>query len=315
MSRPTSGIESTGIGGRLPGPVTARQDGRWMIADHGAQLLGWQPIDQDAGQQPATLHPVIWFEPADPQELPGVIRGGIPVCAPWFGHGPRDDQEPQHGIMRLTDFDREILTDQADRLAVRYRAELPGVSSLHTVELTGQAATLTLCLTSTGSRSQQVEGVWHSYLRVGDASRAWLEGVRGATFHNYATGRQGRLDADRLAVTIDTDTVVQDPPGPLALIDPAWARRITLQTHCLLSDRRGGRPVDREPAASSQQTGSCPTAVVWNPRRTSGTRTDLTGTAWRDFVCVETGAAKQNAIDLEPGQTLTLGLRIGVTPF
>lgn len=311
MSRPTGGIEPSEIGDQLPGPVTTRQDGRWMIADHGAQLLGWQPIGQDADRHPETSQPVIWFEPADPQELPGVIRGGIPVCAPWFGHGPRDDQEPQHGVMRLTDFDRETVVDRADRLAVRYRAELPGVSALHAIELTGQAATLTLSLTSTGSRSQQVEGVWHSYLRVGDASRAWLQGVRGATFHNYATGRQGRLDADRLAVTIDTDTVVQDPPGPLVLIDPAWARRITLQTHCLLADRRGGR----EAAASSQEDGGCPTAVVWNPHLTTGTRTDLTGTAWRDFVCVETGAAKQHAIDLEPGQTLTLSLRIGVAPI
>lgn len=256
------------------------------MADHGSQVLCWQPLGAGA-------RPVLWFDPSDPRELPGVIRGGVPVCAPWFGHGPADDRRPQHGVMRLTDFDREVLCDRDDRLVVRHRAALPGVRALHTVEMTGSALSLALTLTSSSSSSQCIEAVWHSYLRVGDAARARIEGLRGSSFHNYATGDLGRVDDDRLAVTVDTDTVLQDPAGPLVLVDPAWQRRISLSTGCGPSR-------------------SCPTVVVWNPLRSSGTRTDATGSAWRDFVCLETGAAKQRAIELAPGRSITLTLRISV---
>ncbi|WP_084149516.1 D-hexose-6-phosphate mutarotase [Acidipropionibacterium jensenii] len=282
----------------LPGPVLTRQHSRWAVAHHGAQVLAWQPVPAISAGAPAasssqlawTDRPVLWFDPTDPQELPGVIRGGIPVCAPWFGHGPADDRNPQHGAMRLIDFTREILADSANRLRVRYRGSLPGVDVVQMVEMTDSALRLGLTLTSTLGHPQQVEAVWHSYLRVGDASRTTVRGVAGADLHNYATGQRGPLADDILPVRPDTDTVLQDPAGPLVLVDPAWRRRITLRT------------------------AGCPTAVVWNPLLSQDTRSDLTGTAWRDFVCVETGAAKEHAIELPAGRSTTLQLEIGVHP-
>ncbi len=269
----------------FPGPILNRRDGRWAVADHGAQVLAWQPLGRPDHR------PVLWFDPSDVQESPGVIRGGIPVCAPWFGHGPTDDRPVHHGLMRLTDFHREVALDDPRQLLLRYRARLPGVDVVHTVEMTGSSLGLELSLTSTAAQPQRVEAVWHSYLRVGDASRARVEGVRGASFHNFATGRRGRMDDDVLPVGIDTDTVLQDPVGALTLVDPAWRRGISLSTQ------------------------GCPTAVVWNPRISSGTRPDATGAAWRDFVCVETGAAKERAIGLEPEDSVTLALRISAGPL
>lgn len=33
--------------------------------------------------------------------------------------------------------------------------------------------------------------MWHTYLRVADAAQARVRGVRGASWHNFATGDKG----------------------------------------------------------------------------------------------------------------------------
>jgi glucose-6-phosphate 1-epimerase len=58
---------------------------------HGAQISGWTPAGNDA---------VIWmskgsaFAPAEP------IRGGVPICFPWFGPGRRGGMSPVHGFAK-----------------------------------------------------------------------------------------------------------------------------------------------------------------------------------------------------------------------
>jgi len=270
----------------LPGELLDRHEGRWLIADHGSQVLAWEPLDGDRRQ-------VLWYDSADPQELPGVIRGGVPICAPWFGHGPDDDQDPQHGLARLSAFGREVLLNGPRFLLVRHTVgpeELGAPFRLvHTVEMTGGSMTLNLEATCTDTVPRRFEAVWHSYFRVGDAARATVTGVEGAAWHNHATGDAGALASDSLPIAPDTDTVLQGSQEALSVVDPAWGRRIDVDTQ------------------------GCPTAVVWNPRMRSGTRTDLTGRSWRDFVCLETGTAKENALVLEPGQDTSLEMRDSVS--
>ncbi len=74
----------------LPGTLHTAHDGAWQVAEHGCQVLAWQ----------ADGKPVIWFDPEHADESDAVIRGGVPLCAPWFGHGPNNDQDPQHGLAR-----------------------------------------------------------------------------------------------------------------------------------------------------------------------------------------------------------------------
>lgn len=279
--------DMTGTGTTRPlRPALCRRGGDWLIADHGAQVLAWRPLAEGS-------RPVFWFSPADPEELPGVIRGGAPICAPWFGHGPTGDRNPHHGLARLADFSGELLIDGPRYLLARYTAGPQALGAPlrieHTVEMSGLSLTLTLQITNTDSAPRTVEAVWHSYFRVGDAARARVEGVQGASWRNHATGASGTLADDVLPLAPDTDTVLQHPDGPLSLVDPAWGRRIGVETE------------------------GCPTAVVWNPRMSSGTRDDLTGRAWRDLVCLETGAAGQAALVLAPGEDAMLHMRVGVT--
>lgn len=186
----------------LPGTLHSAHNGTWQVAEHGCQVLAWQADDK----------PVIWFDAEHADESEAVIRGGIPLCAPWFGHGPNNDQDPQHGLARRTDFEVTV----ADPFRVVGVAETASIGIRHEVVMTNTALEMTLTLTNHDQKPRVVEGMWHTYLRVADAAQARVRGVRGASWHNFATGDKGSFDANELAVAPDTDTVIQGVGPALA---------------------------------------------------------------------------------------------------
>ncbi|MSS46283.1 D-hexose-6-phosphate mutarotase [Cutibacterium sp. WCA-380-WT-3A] len=256
------------------GIIHTARDGAWQVAEHGCQVLSWQPADT----------PVIWFDPEHADESEAVIRGGIPLCAPWFGHGPNNDQDPQHGLARRATFEVTV----TEPFRVTGVAETASIGIRHDVVMTDAALEMTLTLTNHDHTPRTVEGMWHSYFRVADATQARVRGIQGTEWHNFATGERGSFDCDELAIAPDTDTVIQGVGTAIDLVDPVWDRRIHLETT------------------------RCPSAVVWNPRSSSAHSDNPTASAWRDFVCVETGMCKENAVSLLPGSSLTLSTQISV---
>lgn len=267
----------------LPGPTLSARDGAWQVADHGAQVLAWQPDGH---------RPVIWFNPERPAVKPDVIVGGIPVCTPWFGHGPDGDQDPQHGPARTLDFTRTEATADDERLHAVLETSAEGIVVRHEVTMTGQSLDLAATLTNDTDSARRVELMWHSYLRVGDSMGCRVTGLDGATWWNTVDDSRGECQDGTLALAPATDTVVQGVGDRVGLVDPAWGRTIRLGTE------------------------GCPTVVVWNPHREDRpTGTDPSSQAWRDFVCVETGFAKDHALTLDPGSSLTVRTTMEVEPL
>ena len=63
--------------------------GRAILSPHGAQVMSFQPV---GGEEMLWLSPLTAFRAGTP------IRGGIPLCLPWFGSGP--DGKRMHGFAR-----------------------------------------------------------------------------------------------------------------------------------------------------------------------------------------------------------------------
>ena len=55
---------------------------------HGAQVTSWVPAGQGE---------VLFVSAASRWETGRAIRGGIPICFPWFGNKAGDAQAPAHG--------------------------------------------------------------------------------------------------------------------------------------------------------------------------------------------------------------------------
>ena len=74
------------------------------IALQGAHLFSWQPLH--------AKQDVLWLSEIEPFTQGNAIRGGVPICYPWFGAGLEGNKSPSHGYARITEW--ELLSHQVD---------------------------------------------------------------------------------------------------------------------------------------------------------------------------------------------------------
>jgi D-hexose-6-phosphate mutarotase len=216
------------------------------------------------------------------------IRGGVPICHPWFG--PRGD-EPAHGLARLVDW-RLAGTSAAADGSVTVRFALPSLGgewdSLDTTFDVTVSDVLVMALSTTrtgGDGTLRVESCLHTYFHVGDVDAISLTGLRDAPFDDFAFGAGGarRVEHDPvLRIFQETNRVYPDNTS-------------TVEIH----DRQLGRVIRVEKSGSRS-------TVVWNPWTTQKMPDDFDQADYRRMVCVESGNVKQDATMLGPGDTTTL---------
>ena len=243
---------------------------------HGGQVVSFEPDGFDD---------LLWVSPITAMP-PKAIRGGVPVCWPYFGRQGQPDDAPQHGHARisrwpLTDVRREGDGSVVLKLALPVRDGVP--LELQMSVHVGRELRQSIDTLHRGDAPYRLTQALHTYFRVADATRVQVTG----------------LDGLRYADKYDGDTHVQsgawslhDPRDPgrsdriyagtghrFDLLDPVASRRIRLDTF-------GSRSL-----------------VVWNPGE-AGARdiADLPEDGWRNFVCLEPANAGEDAIELEPGQ-------------
>lgn len=261
---------------------------RLVAYDHGAHLASWE-LEKE---------PVVWLSPAAVLDGSTAIRGGVPICFPWFADGPDGEHSPGHGVVRTATWspaparDDEVWAWELQDTGVadaRGAHQIPGPFHLrYAVRLSpgapegSPALDLHLELHNPGSTAYTVEVALHTYLAVGDVERIRIEGLDGAHYLDKVTGRDEH-QAGALGLTGETDRVY-DRSGPVQVHDPVHARVLELA-----------------PRGATQ-------TVVWNPwAKRSAAADDLAADSWRGFVCVESAASGQRPLTMAPGQTRTLG--------
>ena len=256
----------------------------------GAHLSLWQP----AGERPVLfLSRKAVIEPGKP------LRGGMPICFPWFGPHPTDPGQPAHGVVRQHDWEIEAVEHDAGggalvRLAFPPPAlQAAGVSPR--VELRyrlriGATLEAILEVTNRSDVAFQFEEALHPYFAIGGIDDVSVTGIEGAVYVDKVDGlRRKRQGAAPLRFAGETDRTYLDTTGTCRIVDPAWQRTIV---------------IEKQASAST---------VIWNPwaGRARGMG-DLDADEWRDFVCVETANAMDNRIALQPGGTHRLLARYSV---
>jgi glucose-6-phosphate 1-epimerase len=260
---------------------------------HGAQVASWTPVGQD---------PVVWMSRASKFAAREPIRGGVPICFPWFGAGREPGLAPAHGFARLADFtlvgaeDTDGVVTLTLRLLDRDVAGLPGADRWRNpFELTytvtfGGELTLALSVRNTGSEEYSYEEALHTYLAVKDVTAVTVEGLDGARYLDKAPAATGELVTQEGPVTFngETDRVYRSL-GTAAVVDPALARTIT---------------VFKENSSNT---------VVWNPWTVkAAAMPDYDDAEWPTMVCVETANALDDAVTLAAGQSHTMTARYAV---
>ncbi len=246
---------------------------------HGAHLCAWQPRNE--------RHPVLWMSGESRFEAGLPIRGGVPICFPWFGAKAGDPASPGHGVARISPWFLEHARAEEDGTAVVrlgltpdlcVRPDLLGSLSLAFEVQFGAALSMTLSVTNRGDAPAAFEEALHTYFTVGDVRRASVAGLQGATYLDKVDGGTRKTQADALVtVASETDRLYLDTEADITLSDPAVGRRIRVS-----------------------KTGSR-SSVVWNPWvAKSRAMPDFGDDEWPGMICIETANAAANAVTL-PG--------------
>ena len=153
-------------------------DAMARVAVQGGQVLEWQPRGHK---------PVIWVSKAAVFQAGKGVRGGVPVCWPWFG---AVDGKPAHGFVRTRMWDvRETREDLAGTVVVRLgirddessRALWNHAFNLELIVTVGAALKMELVTRNTGDAPFTITEALHTYFRVGDINQTQVGGLEEAT--------------------------------------------------------------------------------------------------------------------------------------
>lgn len=251
-----------------------------LIYLHGAHVASWQPAGQG---EVLFMSAKSWFENAKP------IRGGVPICFPWFGPKADNPAAPAHGTVRLRAWDVETITQDAAGVTVMLvthstpadAALFPHPFTLRHRVRFGDALRMELLITNTGPAPAKFEMALHTYFAVADIHQVRIEGLDGVEYLDKVDGGKRQRQSGPIRFTGETDRPYQNTTGTVTIAD--GPRRITIE-------KSGSR-----------------TTVVWNPWiNKAKAMSDFGDEEWPNMVCVETANVGANALELAPGAAHTM---------
>jgi glucose-6-phosphate 1-epimerase len=223
------------------------------------------------------------------------IRGGVPICFPWFGGHPTRPELPAHGFARTRAFRFEGSELQGDEVVAELTlADSPETRTLYDHAFrarilikVGRALEVRFQVENTGTAALAYELALHTYLGVSDVRRVDVQGLERATYDDKVSGRAGCREGDApLRITGETDRVY-DSAARVLVGDPGHKRRVVV-----------------EKVASA-------TTVVWNPWIDKAKRmSDFGDDEWPQMLCIEAANTGRHRIQLEPGALHVTGTTI-----
>lgn len=256
---------------------------------HGAHVTSWKPAEDD--------EEALFVSSKTRWQDGSAIRGGVPICFPWFSERAEDPKSPAHGLVRSKSWQLEAITHADNNVTVALstsadettRKYLLGEFHVLFCVTFGEQLRLELIVANRGDISFRFEEAMHSYYRVGNVPAAKLHGLAGVTYIDKTDGRKEKHQRGDLVLTGETDRIYRNTSAPVEIEDPALRRRVVIA-------KEGSRDT-----------------VVWNPWADKAkAMSDMGSEEWRQFVCVETGNVGDHGITLAEGQTHTMAALISL---
>lgn len=249
-----------------------------LVSAQGAQLLAFQARGQA---------PLLWLS-AQATYMPGkAIRGGIPLCFPWFGPHPTDPAKPAHGFARQHEWSLAAATATGDILVLEFRLGMDAATRalwphdfLATLRMSlGSTLSLQLSVTNTGPDDCHFGFAFHSYFPLDDSRAACVEGLEGSVCIDQLRPGSARLCQDGpVRFEGETDRIYLHTAGRCRLVDEVRGHVVRISAP------------------------DCRSVIAWNPGAAKTARLgDMAPEAWRGMACVETGNVGDDAVTLPAG--------------
>ncbi|MCW8956160.1 MAG: D-hexose-6-phosphate mutarotase [Gammaproteobacteria bacterium] len=266
--------------GGMPVVEVVNQHCAARISLQGAQVTSWIPTGE---------REVIWLS-ADASFKQGKsIRGGIPVCWPWFGAHESEADFPAHGYARTVFWDVletaamddgatlirfKIMENELTRKFWPYSSEL-----IMTLKL-GSSLDIELLTHNTDSKPFKITQALHTYFNISDVRNVTVTGLDGCDYLDKLDQFAKKQQAGAVDLVGETDRIYLNTQDDYSIVDPGFKRTIQIT-----------------------KSGSH-SAVVWNPwQATAEKMGDLGKDGYLQMLCVETANAADDFVLIEPGQS------------
>ncbi len=246
-----------------------------VIALQGAQLLEFTPRNGE---------PLLWLSPRCRFEPGSALRGGVPICLPWFGINRRNPSAPKHGFARNRDWQLTRVDMLATGVCILIlELESPAGADFDRhfhaelrLEL-GNSARLILNISNRDEHPMVCSWALHSYHPVSSLADARVPGLTGREYVDNLQGLTVARQTEELVFISEVDRVFPGVDDPLVI---QGQPRIALRHH------------------------NCPSVITWNPGAVNAAAmADVGPGGEQAFICVERGAVLDEEWTLAPGET------------
>ncbi|QTN33244.1 D-hexose-6-phosphate mutarotase [Akkermansiaceae bacterium] len=248
------------------------------VALHGAHVMSWKPVDEDE---------VLYLSPDAVYKEGKAIRGGIPVCWPWFNAHPTNPEMPSHGIARTRFWELVEAGESGEGVDLKFEMS----EGIWHATLTVKAGAELEVMLETRNPNEipiVVSGALHSYFAVSDIEQVRVVNLEGADYLDTVGTPTMRKQTVALGFGSEVDSIY-DSSSSILLVDDLSGRTILIE-----------------------KSGS-PSTVVWNPWvEKAAAFGDLPDDGYRKFCCIEAAIANDRAVIVMPGETHVLSTRISV---
>jgi glucose-6-phosphate 1-epimerase len=258
---------------------------------HGAHITSWKPAGEEE---------VLFVSSKTRWEDGHAIRGGIPVCFPWFAHKADDPQAPDHGFVRTKAWQLDSIADVGDAITVSMSTESdeatkkwwPAEFRLVLRATFGKELSVELVVTNRGRTSLRFEEALHAYFRVGNIEMTRARIPDALHYIDKTDSHRIKTQLGDIMTSSETDSVYLDTRDEIRLEDPLLQRHV-----CITKENSS-------------------TTVVWNPwAQKAHSMPDLGADEWRQMICVEPSNMAGSAVDLAPGQQHSMKTLVRVVDF
>jgi len=254
------------------------------IALQGAHIFHYQ-----AKNKPALL----WLSETSFFKEGKAIRGGIPICFPWFGPHKTDSSLPQHGFAR-TALWKVVLEEEIDVDTTRIQLQL--TSTKESLELwehkfdirldivVSSELHLKFIVTNTDTKPFEFTSALHSYFNISNIKNVWVDGLEESSYidslNDTRNIQKGKLEIDK-----EVDRIYFNASQTIQLHD---------KTQTIILKQKGSNSL-----------------VVWNPWiEKAKSMIDMPDDGYINMLCLETGNIGEDSKQLYPKASHTLEVLI-----
>jgi glucose-6-phosphate 1-epimerase len=260
-----------------------------IISLQGAHVLSWIPKGEED---------VIWLSEEASFEKGKSVRGGIPICWPWFGAHENNDNFPAHGFARTTNWQiisTEALADGTTRISfttypiTENESMWPADTTVQYQLTIGKKLELELTTHNKSDQAITISQALHTYFKVGDISKVYLHGLDDTDYLDKPDNFSRKHQRGPVTISEEVDRIYLDTTGDCVVEDKALNRSIIII-----------------------KCGSHST-VVWNPgKEVADKMGDLGEEGYKSMLCVESSNAAEDTVTIEPGKVHQLWVQYEV---